>query len=102
MINTQGHSAAYDGLRGHSIGKHYPLGVTYIGSPFDGSGRWCIVNVPRMKVYTTMEGWPYSFHLIDSAYGAIEYLAGSRSFYPEIFDDIRLLSVGNAIRHWKW
>lgn len=38
MEDTKGHSNIHGGLRGHSIGSHYPITVTYVGKI--GEGKW--------------------------------------------------------------
>jgi hypothetical protein len=49
-MDTKGHMVGQGGLRGHSVGKHYPYGVVGQGNPHDGTLRWCVVHIPSGRV----------------------------------------------------
>lgn len=51
-LDTKGHSAEHGGLRGHSIGEHYPLSVVGVGTDVPGVVLWQVENLLDGAVLT--------------------------------------------------
>lgn len=96
MTKTQGHSAAYHGLRGHSIGKHYPYGVTYVGNPHDDTGRWVVTHIPSAQVVTAC-GFPMSVghDYLHYAYAVLDVVSQQPDPAP-------LVPLEKAMEHMLW
>ena len=83
-MNTQGHTAAYQGLRGHSVGEHYPYGITGRGNPFTRHFYWHIVHVPTGKTVLVGE-IPQRYQVIQCAYRVLDDIV-KYDYNPELYD----------------